>query len=218
MVWWMIHKWLTRSGEELLIILMPLVKNEHLAHGDMNLCPERKKADITYRDEIEIFRYSKTRRLRYGLIWQQRISTCSPWGIEENIWNRTIVSHCKLSRKPVKWIRIWPSSACLAKCWRELAVVKVKKENSANGPHEQPRKGGMRSQEESACLFYKANSTGWNQHKHDGRKQELQQRWCFTLLDLCRVFTQGSNSYTQRQTLKIHIYTLTPQADIGIAQ
>lgn len=92
----------------------------------------REKEDITYRDEIEIFRYSKTRRLCYGLIWQQRISTCSPWGIEENIWNRTIVSHCKLSRKPVKWIRIWPSSACLAKCWRELAVVKVKKRKFYN--------------------------------------------------------------------------------------
>lgn len=44
------------SGEELLIILMPLVKNEHLAHGDVNLCPERMKADIKYGDETEIDR------------------------------------------------------------------------------------------------------------------------------------------------------------------
>lgn len=43
MVWWMIHKWLKKSGAELLIILMPRVKNEHFAHGDVDLCPERKK-------------------------------------------------------------------------------------------------------------------------------------------------------------------------------
>lgn len=43
MVWWMIHKWLTRIGEELLIILMPLVKNEYLAHGDVNFCPDRQR-------------------------------------------------------------------------------------------------------------------------------------------------------------------------------
>lgn len=51
----MIHKQLTRSREELLIILMPLVKNVHCAPGDVNLCPERKKgewkADIKYRDD-----------------------------------------------------------------------------------------------------------------------------------------------------------------------
>lgn len=52
-------------------------------------------------------------------------------------------------------------------CWRELTVVKVKKVNSTNGPLEQPRKvGEMCSREESAYLFYKAGSTGWNQHKH----------------------------------------------------
>lgn len=35
---------------------------------------------------------------------------------------------------------------------------------------------------------------------------------------LYRVSTAGSESWTQRQILKIHIYTLTPQADTGIAR
>lgn len=34
---------------------MPPEKNEHLARGDVNLCPERKKAAIKYGDEIETF-------------------------------------------------------------------------------------------------------------------------------------------------------------------
>lgn len=31
--WWMIHKWLSKRGEELLIILLPLVEDEHLHMG-----------------------------------------------------------------------------------------------------------------------------------------------------------------------------------------
>lgn len=66
-------------------------------------------------------------------------------------------------------------------------MVKVKKVNSTNGPLEQPRKvGGMCSREESAYLFYKAGNTGWNQHKHAGRKHE--QRRCFTVFLTCTEF------------------------------
>lgn len=67
--------------------------------------------------------------------------------------------------------------------------MKVKKGSSTNGPLEQPRKvGGMRSREESADLFYKASSTGWNQHKHAGRKHELSQKCCLTLFLICAGF------------------------------
>lgn len=93
-------------------------------------------------------------------------------------------------------------------CWRELAGVKVKKENSTNSPHEQTRKEvGIRSQEESACLFYKANSTGWIQHKHAGGKQELQQRWCFAL---CTGFIRRIQQLDTKANIKnsyIHTHT-----------
>lgn len=122
MVWWMIHKQLTRSREELLIILMPLVKNVHCAPGDVNLCPERKKgewkADIKYRDDwniliskdaqIALWPHVATKALNMPALRDKT---------KENIPNRTTGSCCKLSPKPVKWIRIWPYSACLVK-WR----------------------------------------------------------------------------------------------------